>query len=215
MFPGNGTTYPIQPGQGLVVARSAINHKAPFTNKNGKVYEVSRPDLTVDLSKADFEVITTPYLEEGVSESLIDIPTPGKTSLIVIQRFGATMMMDNIGRISYALFKTPEDIRKWPKYAEVKETTIEGKTLYTRVPKKYIIDAVETQPNTADRRIPKKLSPELDAGFGFVPLGSYSSQALMRKVARIVDGRRVLQDTNNSSNDFEWIMPAIPGGFKD
>ncbi|SUJ26700.1 Uncharacterised protein [Sphingobacterium spiritivorum] len=215
MFPGNGTTYPVQPGQGLVVARSAINHKAPFTNKNGKVYEVSRPDLTVDLSKADFEVITTPYLEEGVSESLIDIPTPGKTSLIVIQRFGATMMMDNIGRIGYALFKTSEDIRKWPKYAEVKETTIEGKTLYTRVPKKYIIDAVETQPNTADRRIPKKLSPELDAGFGFVPLGSYSSQALMRKVARIVDGRRVLQDTNNSSNDFEWIMPAIPGGFKD
>ena len=145
----------------------------------------------------------------------LHIPTPGKTSLIVIQRFGATMMMDNIGRIGYALFKTNEDIKTWPKYAEVKETNIEGKTLYTRVPKKYIIDAVETQPNTADRRIPKKLSPELDAGFGFVPLGSYSSQALIRKVREVVDGRRILEDTNNSSNDFEWLMPALPGGFKD
>lgn len=215
MFPGDGKTYPVQPGEGLVVARSAINHKAPFTNKNGKVYEVSRPDLTVDLSGADFEVITTPYLEEGVRESLIDIPTPGKTSLIVIQRFGITMMMDNIGRIGYALFRTDEDITKWPKYAEVKETTIEGKTLYTRVPKKYIIDAVETQPNLVDRRLPKKLSAELDAGFTFVPKGSYSSQAVMRKVKEIRNGRRILQDTNNSSEDFEWIMPAIPGGFKE
>ena len=215
MFPGDGKTYPVQPGQGLVVARSAINHQAPFTNKNGKVYQVSRPDLTVDLSKADFEVITTPYLEAGESESLIDIPTPGKKSLVVIQKFGKTMMMDNIGRIGYALFRAPSDMASWPKYAEAKESTIEGKTLYTRVPKKYIIDAVETQPNTADRRLPKKLSAELDAGFTYAPLGSYSSQAVIRKVKEVRDGRRSLEDTNNSSNDFESIMPAIPGGFKE
>lgn len=215
MFPGTGKTYPVQPGQSLVVARSAINHKAPFTNKAGKTYQVNRPDLTVDLSQADFEVITTPYLEEGEYESLIDIPTPGKTSLIVLQKFAKTMMMDNIGRIGYALFKTNEDIKSWPKYAEVKETTIEGKTLYTRVPKKYIIDAVETQPNTEDRRLPKKLSSELDAGFTFVPLGSYSSQAVIRKVKEVRNGRRILQDTNNSTNDFEVIRPAVPGGFKE
>ncbi|MEJ5145099.1 DUF4876 domain-containing protein [Sphingobacterium sp. MYb388] len=215
MFPGDGKTYAVQPGQGIIVARSAINHKAPFTNKNGKVYQVSRPDLTVDLSIADFEVITTPYLEEGESGSLIDIPTAGKKSLIVIQKFGKTMMMDNIGRIGYALFKAPADIHSWPKYAEVKESTIEGKTLYTQVPKKYIIDAVETQPNTADRRLPKKLSAELDAGFTYSPLGSYSSQAVIRKIKEVRNGRRILEDTNNSSNDFESIMPAIPGGFKE
>lgn len=214
-FPGNGTDYPVQPGASLVVARSAINHQKPFTNKNGKVYEVKKPELTIDLSKADFEVITTPYLAPGESPSAIDIPTPGKTSLEVIQKFGQTMMMDNIGRIGYALFRTDEDISKWPKFTEVKETTIEGKSLYTRVPKKYIIDAVETQPSTAGRRIPKKLSMELDAGFGFVPGGSYSSQALIRRVEKVVDGRRILMDTNNSSVDFEWIIPAIPGGFKN
>lgn len=214
-FPGKGTDYPVQPGHGLVVARSAINHQKPFTNKNGKVYEVKNPSLTVDLSNADFEVITAPYLEPGESGSLIDIPTPGKTSLNVIQKFGANMMMDNIGRIAYALFRTEEDMTKWPKYTEVKETTIEGKTLYTRVPKKYIIDAVETQPSTPGRRIPKKLSMELDAGFGFVPGSSYSSQALIRRVEKVENGRRILMDTNNSSVDFEWIQPAIPGGFKN
>lgn len=214
-FPGTGKQYAVQPGQSLVVARSAINHQKPFTNKVGKVYEVKRPELTVDLSRADFEVITTPYLAPGESGSWIDIPTEGKTSLDVVQKFGTTMMMDNIGRIAYALFKTDEDITKWPKYAEVKETSIEGKTLYTRVPKKYIIDAVETQPSTAGRRIPKKLSTELDAGFGFVPGGSYSSQALMRRVEKVVNGRRVLMDTNNSTVDFEWIIPALPGGFKN
>ena len=213
-FPGNGTDYPVQPGSGLVVARSAINHKMPFTNKHGTVYVVNKPELTVDLSGADFEVITTPYLEPGAYESLIDIPTPGKTSLLVIQRFATAMMMDNIGRIGYAIFKTSEDVSKWPKYAEVKETAIEGKTLYTQIPKKYILDAVETQPSTPDRRLPKKLSPELDAGFGFVPGGSYSSQALMRKVDRVENGRRILKDTNNSTEDFEWIKPALPGGFK-
>lgn len=213
-FPGTGTSYPVQPGTGLVVARSAINHKMPFTNKNGKVYTVNKPNLTVDLSGADFEVITTPYLEPGDYASLIDIPTPGKTSLLVIQKFATTMMMDNIGRIGYAIFKTDEDVSKWPRYAEVKETSIQGKTLYTQVPKRFVLDAVETQPSTPDRRLPKKLSPELDAGFGFVPGGSYSSQALMRKVDRVENGRRILKDTNNSTEDFEWIMPAIPGGFK-
>lgn len=213
-FPGSGKQYPVQPGHGLVVARSAINHKQPFTNKVGKVYQVNKPELTVDLSNADFEVITTPYLEPGKTPSWIDIPTPGKTSLEVVQVFGTAMMMDNIGRIGYALFRTDEDISKWPKFTEVKETTIEGKTLYTRVPKKYIIDAVETQPSTPGRRIPKKLSVELDAGFGFVPGGSYSSQALMRRVERVENGRVILMDTNNSTVDFEWILPAIPGGFK-
>jgi hypothetical protein len=81
-------------------------------------------------------------------------------------------------------------------------------------PNSQFLDAVETQPSTPDRRLPKKLSPELDAGFGFVPGGSYSSQALMRKVDRVENGRRILKDTNNSTEDFEWIMPAIPGGFK-
>ncbi|MCH5715179.1 DUF4876 domain-containing protein [Niabella hibiscisoli] len=50
----------------------------------------------------------------------------------------------------------------------------------------------------------------LDATGAFVTGGQYSSQSLIRKITKTVDGRRILQDTNNSANDFETKTKADP-----
>ena len=80
------------------------------------------------------------------------------------------------------------------------------------------IDAVETQfatstVITSSDLVPIKFSPDQDAGFGYCT-GTNNSQALMRKTDSVtVGGRKILRDTNNSSNDFELRTRAVPRGF--
>jgi len=70
------------------------------------------------------------------------------------------------------------------------------------------------QPNIPTSRIPKKLNFALDAGFTFVSEGGYSSQAVIRKTLRKVGDRRILKDSNNSTEDF-MVIKANPRGFGD
>jgi hypothetical protein len=76
-----------------------------------------------------------------------------------------------------------------------------------QVPKKdiQVLDAVEMQQTPLNKRGPKRISLDLDAGFNFVSNGAYSSQALLRKTQQRTGGRVILQDTNNSSVDFITI----------
>ncbi|WP_212003886.1 DUF4876 domain-containing protein [Chitinophaga sp. HK235] len=105
------------------------------------------------------------------------------------------------------LFRTKADIKaQWKQYKLPDAGPTEDKT-YFSMPKSAleIYDAVEIQPSDLASRVPKRLSVELDAGFSYVPNGKYSSQALLRKTHKTINGRVVLQDTNNSILDFVTI----------
>lgn len=205
MIPGTGKSYPVKPGESLIIAATAINHKAPYTNLEGIAVTVKDPSLTVDLSKADFEV----YLgnEPGINPLATDIDNPAVPNLKVISRGGdRDLILQPTGRDAYVIFKTNEDINNFAKIPTPEEKEINITTnLYIRVPSKYILDAVETQPPVVTNQFPKKLESSLDATFTFVKDGQYSSQSLIRKTAKIVNGRRILKDTNSSSNDFETL----------
>jgi hypothetical protein len=54
----------------------------------------------------------------------------------------------------------------------------------------------------------------LDALYTYVPNGAYSSQSAIRKTETTINGRKVLKDTNNSAEDFDFLPLAIPRGFK-
>lgn len=205
MIPGTGKTYPVNPGESLIIAATAINHKAPYTNVEGTAVSVKDPSLTIDLSKADFEV----YLgnEPGINPLATDLDNPAVPNLKVISRNGdRDLVLQPTGRDAFVIFKTNENINNFAKIPTPNETEISTATkLYIRVPSKYILDAVETQPPISTNQFPKKLESSLDATFTFVTNGQYSSQSLIRKTAKIVDGRRILKDTNSSSNDFETL----------
>lgn len=50
----------------------------------------------------------------------------------------------------------------------------------------------------------KRLYPNLDAGYTNIQSPSgYTGELVVRKVARKVGQRLILQDTNNSNNDFQ------------
>lgn len=214
MIPGTGKQYPVQPGNSIVIAQTAINHKSPYTGTDGKSITVLDPSLTVDLSKADFEAYYAPLLTKPLASDVDNVSVP---NLEVLSYFGTDMIFDNPGRYSYALIKVDGTVKPkdWPLYNyPTKSTPSSTATKYYQIPKKWVIDAVEVQPNEATDRIPKKYDASLDAGFTYVPLGSYTSQSVIRKTEKTVNGRIVLKDTNNSTEDFDYLNVANPKGFK-
>jgi hypothetical protein len=80
-----------------------------------------------------------------------------------------------------------------------------------RAPASRVIDAFEALQNATSNTY-KRVPTALDNGFIFDPNGTYTARSARRKVAAVIGGRRVLQDSNNSGNDFEIVTPT-PRGF--
>ncbi|WP_316820949.1 DUF4876 domain-containing protein [Pedobacter gandavensis] len=214
MIPGNGKQYPVQPGKSIVVAQTALNHKAPFTGNDGKVVTVRDPELTIDLSGADFEVFLGDVIGKPFSS---DINNPQVPNVEVLSYSGNDMILDANGKDSYVIFKVDgsQRVKEWPQYNEPSKIAPSPTSKkYYQIPVKYLIDGVEIQPHIPDSRFPKKLSPNIDAGFTFNPKGNYTSQSVIRKTAKSINGRIVLKDTNNSTEDFDYLDKAQPRGFK-
>ncbi|TDS17602.1 DUF4876 domain-containing protein [Sphingobacterium paludis] len=213
MIPGSGKDHPVQPGESIVIAQNALNHKVPFIGNNGREVTVRDPSLTIDLSGADFETYFGDLPGETPFASDIDNPNVPNVQVIVYQ--GNDWLLDALGRDSYYIFKGPtrQDVTALKKYyAPLLRTPSVSAREYTQIPAAWIMDGLDAQPNVASSQIPKKLFPSIDAGYTFVTEGSYSSLSVMRKVAREEGGRKILQDTNNSTNDFVSGR-ANPRGF--
>ena len=77
------------------------------------------------------------------------------------------------------------------------------------LPKSAIMDAMEYHDNLSETDY-KRFDPSLDAGLTG-GLANYSGKSVQRRVDRIVDGRLILMDNNNSSIDFEILDTPTPG----
>lgn len=215
-IPGTGTQYPVQPGEGLVLAATAVNHKAPYTNAAGVSVNINDPSLTVDLSTANFEF----YLRDAIPNPLdSDVDNPAVPNMVVVDRIvNRDLILDNPGREALVIFKTNANLTvdfprlTTPNYKTAADTV--GRDRYLQIPNSFIIDAVNIQPPAPASRTPRRLVASLDAGAYNVPAGQYSSQSMIRKTATTVGTRKVLKDTNNSTEDFDYFDRAAPGQFK-
>ena len=219
MIPSNesGQLYPVQPGESIVIAQSALDHTKPYTLNSGRDQTIGDANLTVDLSEAQFEAHLYEYeqsIEPGRSMFPSDVDNPAVPNLIVFKANGMRdMMLTPQGRDSYALFKVPSGIKieDLPAYAVPTEREItDASTLYPQLPITYILDAVEVEAPIQADKLPRRLPLSLDAGAVSVSGGPYSSQSIVRKTQKIVNGRRILMDTNNSAVDFGVLPKADP-----
>jgi len=211
-IPGSGSTYPVAPGESIVLAQTAVNQQAPYSNNTGGTIAIKDPSLTIDLSQADFEVFLGPYLAIPL---VSDIDNPAVPDLEMLLYTGKEWILDNLGRDGYAIFKTSEDVEnEFKKYPNPTIKSVTSTTaLNYQIPAGLIIDAVEVQPTTAASRVAKRVLGKLDAGFTFVPGGSFSSESVIRKTAKTINGRKILMDTNNSTQDFDYFTKANPKAF--
>ncbi len=202
--PGSGTDYPIQPGESIIIAFNAVDWTDGGTN-----------DFTVDLSIADFELYAVDWLESlgRTGNTWFDIDNADVTNMNMIY-----LNIENYGQFNFnstgasiAIFRSetePSTIITDPNSSET------SPIYYMQINTADVIDGIDMLYD-AEAALYKRLPAGIDAGFNYVEGSSYTSQSVRRKVAKTVDGRKILQDTNNSTNDFEVLALPTPGGFEN
>lgn len=189
-FPGEGTDYPLKPGESCILAQTALNHQQNLFN----------PNSPVDCSSAEFEFYNgfalTPDQPAVNMEAFYN---NGKNALSI------PFYLTSVFGGAYIIFRVPEgvDYRPWigDKWQTV-DLSSKYNTLYARVPVDYILDAVECGENQNDIAA-KRVPGFLDAGMTWVG-NSYVGKGIARKmIGTYPDGSPIFQDTNNSTQDFE------------
>lgn len=178
---GSGKEYPVPPGGKLLVAVSGINHN----NEN--------PASKYDLSKADFEIYSPNSL------SSIDAPDIKNINIEYCAVDIAPILFS--GSEALFIFKPDSDLRHFLSKRTVvaKENNGDNVNSYA-IPIANIIDAVHIGESEKELNM-RVFPPYMDAGHTYCKIGKYNFVS-RRKVVKNYDGREILQDTNNSTNDF-------------
>ena len=189
-IPGNGTDNPVQPGESIVLAGNAFDHKSdPFGN----------PNSPVDMGNADFE-----FWVDHTSGR--DIDNHSVTNMIeeLYTYRGTDVRFGTSGTSAIALVRISNDAAERMEYINSNLTRKPNTTstrLFCIINIDMVVDAMEVVKDEA-RSAYKRFPVELDAGYTYNPAGSKTGKCLRRKVKYVVNGRTVYQDTNNSTEDF-------------
>lgn len=199
-IPGDGDDVPINPGESLVIARDAFDHKS---DPNGN------PLAPVDLANANFEF----WVDKPGGDD-IDYPSSPNMLEELYTFRGSDIVFHTRGGSAIALVFISTDATERANYINGNLVTKEsaGGTSdrwYCRIHNDMVLDAVEVVWDEA-HAVYKRFPIVLDAGYTYVPSGSKSGKCVRRKVEEIVDGRTVYKDTNNSTLDFEKDVDPKP-----
>lgn len=206
IVPGTGKDHPVQPGGSLLIANNALNHQ--YANPN-----------SFDMTKADFE-----WYDESTNPNITDVDNPDVPNLDRYMAMSNTVWDPNTqGLNAYAIAKMNVDKNTYLKDYHYSYTyTIvpgDGSEPFTtsgdcyKLPNEWVIDAVNMGVNGSMQWL--VTSPELDRGWTYCSRflfdDSRYGKSVRRKVAsRAEDGRAILMDTNNSTDDFEPRVDADP-----
>ena len=192
---GTGSTFPLAPGEDAVVClRGAIDHSAQYP-------------MSVNLNKPGYFVCYNPvYFPNPLYH-----PAPGSNISedhyleVVIKTGQANAYTVSINSPAFIIFR-PEgtDIYDFVQQADnLVQVPGSSADRVVAVPADWVVDAVEVfNGGSSDNR--KRLPSSVDAGY--VTLSeTFKGRTLMRRVddpATRANGFEVLQDTNNSTQDF-------------
>jgi hypothetical protein len=187
-IPGTGKQFPLNPGASIIIAQDGVNHKELNANS------------PVDLSKADWET----YNERPDNR---DADAPGVPNLEKIYFTGGFDWLLTVFGPGLIIYRT-DDFQKLEKLTAPGSTST---VQYVKIPNSMVIDAFEALKDAGSGSF-KRIPVALDAGFVFAS-NTYTAESFRRKTRTTINGRRVLQDTNNSTNDFELLTKPTPKAF--
>ncbi len=213
-IPGNGTTYPVLPGKSIVIAFNAINFKEGFNPSNWAGLTI---EDYMDLSTANFEMYAVPFLEAKgfTGNSYFDVDNPAVPNIDILYMYNAgnnTFFRLNDYGPGLVIFR-PEGELNLNNLEEAPTSTPTNRTFYLKIPVASIIDGVDILDNSNAAKF-KRMTNIVDAGFTYLKADGnafYSNMSIRRKVDKTEGDRKILKDTNNSTNDFEAINRPTPG----
>lgn len=193
-IPGNGTQYPLVPGASFSIAQFAANHKLPQYS----------PASPIDCSTSEFEFnMNNPNFPDQPATDMIHVfynGLAGKGSL--------PQYLTSVFGGAYVIFNIPTGVKYDPvsdKTMQTRDLGTTSATLYAKIPIKYIMDGVEAGQNE-NMIAAKRVASVLDAGMTYVG-ATYNSKGVRRKMTgKRANGTPILQDTNNSTEDFERMV---------
>lgn len=192
-IPGNGTDYPLEPGESFVIAQFAANQQLDIYN----------PNSPVNCFSAEFEFnMNNPNFPDQPAVNMEHVFYYGEAAMGTVPQYLTAVFGG-----AYVIFRPKEG----DTYDPVNDKSMQTKDLsgnlsknqvYAKVPISYVLDAVEAGRNEADIQN-KRVPSILDAGMTYVG-STYVGQSVARKlVGTNEDGTPILEDTNNSTDDFD------------
>lgn len=178
--------YPLQPGESIIIAQMADDHTKANLN----------PTAPVNLLSAEFETLvrTTSLIQDNPAINMKMAFWPSPTPQWLTTVFGG----------AFVLFVPSEPID--PNSSTEVVSPVGTSTKNYRIPIESVVDALENVGNPNQMEL-KRMPAVLDAGAATVN-GTYVAKSVARKVKETLPGGRViLQDTNNSTDDFEVMNP--------
>ncbi|MCT4328673.1 DUF4876 domain-containing protein [Elizabethkingia anophelis] len=196
-IPGTGNTYPVQPGESIVIAEDAINHKE-FN------------PLSIDLSKANFHIF------KGEN----DVDNPKVTKMINVD---GEMVIHTQGYYAYALVRMPKGMTD---EALISQNTYTYKYDFAfggdvfpmddtgvKIPNEWVTDVVNLSVKDSFQWI--VTSPALDMGWTSVAAfdgdqNRYGKSVRRKIIGKSANGKNIYKDTNNSTVDFDHgVKPSL------
>ncbi len=204
VIPGSGNEHPVKPGESIVLCDVGIDHRT------------ANP-LSFDLSHADFE-----WYDESSSASNMDIDSPTVPNLDKWYCYTQSIfILHKQGYKAYALARIPLEkeayLKKYHYKYDYVMQTVAG-TFYMsqeayKIPNSWIVDGVNL--SVESERKWNTLPPSVDAGWAYCSKVKNDDSRFFRSVRRKMqylneDGTMHLQDTNNSSEDFnDTSIPSL------
>lgn len=201
-IPGSGRDYPVEPGETLILADNAIDHRVLNPN-------------SFDMSHADFE-----WYDESTNPNFSDVDNPDVANMDKWYCYTATMFsLHNRGYQGYGVARVPvgwleyldQYIYEYTYLMTLPTGTYELSGASYRIPNEWVVDFVNL---SVDRMFVWTLSaPSVDMGWtgcGTIDHdpGRYFKSVRRKYLYTADDGRIVLQDTNNSTEDFNRGVTA-------
>ena len=225
-FPGKGNDYPVNPGQTIIVAKYAIDHKAQFES------ELEGEDLSkygglaafLDLSKADFEWTNINYDAGRKNNPNVPDMNAILTSTDGKGNVGPSYEFSNVSESNgIALIKLPWTAEEFKKnYADTKDgkgylhyitvtSSAFGDFYAIEIPFANVIDCITICPRRMFQMRPSKLdrgyNAVTDVSFSSLKQSDYPISSGLALVRRW-DGKKFVDD-NNTTADFEVKVASL------
>ena len=193
---GDGTTYPLEPGQDAIIA---VNGARNFAEIYPESVNLDRPDCFICYAPVEFPN-TTYHPVPGNNTS------PERIMDLIIKTSRGNAFAFSVTSPTVIIFKAEglsieEYVRQAENIIPIPGGSSEDKV--TKIPPQWVLDGVEVF-NGASSKNTKRLMPLIDAGAVSLSV-RYKGKSLMRRKDEANStkfGYEILIDTNNSTKDF-------------